>query len=313
MKKHLLKKIFHLSGGLILVLLLGMGFFGQGIDVVYSYRGELISVWNPKEFVGGILATFVLFEFYLGVYLISLFIFLALSKFFIIELKKYSFTFFLLICFMMLGYPLYLGMTNALRQGVALGFFVYFVSELKNNNKISFSLKNIFLLSCLFFSHSFGALLVLNFCLYYLLNKIFRNSFIYVSIFSGLLLITIDVLRGVGEYAGDPTGSDNRLPMFVAICFVIFFYSLKFKNSKFIYEEILFYYIISLFVFSLRYLDNSLVYERLMWVPLLSTLLLFPRFFSDYCNGAVLKLALLTIYGLLAFLNLIMVGFNYYD
>jgi hypothetical protein len=177
--------------GFFLIFLIGYGYFGEGIDVVYSYRLNENVAWKASEFAGGFLATLTFSGFYLGVYASSLILFLALYNFYKKELFFSPLIFSFVIFTLMFSWPFFLGVSNALRQGLSLSCLIILLSIIKNNPRFFYSPFFILFFLILLFSHSYGSFLAINFILFFILHRYF-SSIRLISIFSGLFLIIFD-------------------------------------------------------------------------------------------------------------------------
>jgi hypothetical protein len=270
-------------------------------------------IWKPTEIIGGLVATFTIYNIYLGVYLASLILYLSLIYFFKGELKKNSFYYLICIILLMLSWPLFLGTTNALRQGLSISIFIALISVIKNNSNFNlfFIFKLLTLIIILALSHSYGLLLAINFIFFYLFFIKIKIPLFFTIILSSFLLFLIDDFRDGVEYIADPTGFDSRLPIAICAGLTIIFFNIFINKSRALYINIILFFCATIYLFSFKYFNNSLVYERLMWVPVVCSLLVMSDFFKNH-RLIGYKSILIYIYFFYCVLSIYAIGFNYY-
>tara|TARA_A100001035_G_C27773776_1_gene497811 strand:- start:1068 stop:2102 length:1035 start_codon:yes stop_codon:yes gene_type:complete len=257
MKKLLL---FSLSIIFIMIIVSSQGFLGSNLDIC-AYRVIPNDPFRLIEFVGGHIATLTYKSNYIAPYFISSLLFISfffyinkiLKKLSIYQKSKlftnkqrelYSLT---IATSSLLIWPFYIYLTNALRQGVAIGFAVVTLNLLISDN---FKFKNFLLLISFLlvaFSHRSGLLFIFamgfSFFQSALINKInFSqvNKKILSIVTSIIAVFGIIQITGIDKYVHKTLGFEMGIPLMILSIFSIFLLLSRYNIQKSVFPFTLF-------------------------------------------------------------------------
>ena len=293
---------------IIFSVLVGSGLYGYGIDYYGAYSKGF--EWSRSkainfDYIGYKIATLIIFDYYIGVY-ITTFILALSAGYFIkahLEFKQsYSIVFFLFILVICVHtWPIIMSTSNAMRQGLVMSFI--FLSLSFSFNKKYYWM--IFFSILALIMHKTGPLFVAIIFVTSVMNKILESFHpqikTLINFLSGISMFffTFFLLKNFILPADiEPTRiikNDFRLPfVLISVIYIIFFLYFKPLN-KYIYFLSLYYFSF----ISLAFLMNGLnwQYERL------GMMMLIPYIMS---YGAILKKNFYRIYLVLVYSALLL-------
>lgn len=264
------------------------GFFGFNVDYI-NYKNNPNSFWTVTEFIGGHLATLTINDVFIGPFCVSLLIGLSLG-YFLMNLPKLFMSrknitglnivfihFFIMFC-----WPIFIGMTNSLRQGTSVGFMFLFFGLFLNNKKNYFLIFVSFIL--LSFSHKMAQFFLPVILLSIFLSKVKNDNnhflIILIQIFFSILVYSFLYFYGFLEHDDNySTGLD--LTYFIAILGFIGFTYIITKKDIDDQSFFLSIFYIGSFISSLFFIQNSILYERISWFNFILSLFLFFTFLEN--------------------------------
>jgi hypothetical protein len=305
-----LKSFFIILITIFFSLLTGLGLYGYGHDFYASYSQSNITTWGTwNDKLGFVISTLTLFNFHIGVYLVSGILAACtgiLLKKFLLKREINSIYFFIILYLITLHtWPIIMSTSNAMRQGITMSFLFLFLTYYET--KIDKKLLLFILFSIL--SHSSGLFFLFIFFNVLFLKKLSINfkSDLYIRSFYlayGIICLFLTIaLVMLHEGSKEPTriiGGDFRLPFLLINIMYIFLLTYKFSFLR-LHNLNLFMYIFSFIAPAILFLGFNWEYERInMMVTILYILafsILLKKKISQYFLIASLSsLLLLTIY-----------------
>lgn len=308
---------------LIVLFSLSVGFnlWGQGIDAVYSYsKGYKYFAGRTYEIFGNIISTIHFNNILLFPFLGTLITAFCLYRYFR-DACSHSYSLYFSAC-LVLSWPLFLGLTNALRQGLTLVLFILMFSfcfSAKPPFRPSFILTLFGTLA--FLSHTSGKILACFLFIYLVLKHFLPSAFekrwplIFIPPCMALAIFLPDFRAKLSHYELSGTFSTGlRIEIFsIILCTFIFGACIQY----FRYFSSCDYFIIFIslcFCFvTVPVLSNSLLAERLLWIPTFSALLLFPRLLQRVLFANQYYIGSLLTYTASSVLSLAYIGFKFYN
>ena len=314
MKKILL---FSLIIILLLIIFSSLGFFGSNVDIC-AYRIIPNTKFRSIEFIGGRIATLTYKSNYIAPYFISSLLFL--SFFFYINkiLKKLSsygksklFTesqremYALSIATSsLLIWPFYPYLTNALRQGAAIGFVLILMNLFISD---SFRFKNFFFLIIsllVTFSHRTGIFFIFSLVFSSLQNLLINNINFYINkkiitlIISIIGALVIVYITGIEDHgAMHSPGYDLGIPLLLFSIITIIILLSKYSINKSIFPIDLFNINIFFSLLIIFIYKNSFASERLFPFLLISLLPIMLEIFVKYFKQSILTIFIFIFLG----------------
>ena len=328
-KKLKVKKYITFSSVIILLvatlyaLIVGWGWYGFGSDYYFAYIQGM--EWNnpnakPFDFLGFKVATLVINEFYIGVYIVT-FIMTLSTGFLIRECIKfkqsYSLIFFLLIFLIAIHtWPIIMSTSNAMRQGLTMSFmFLTLISSFRKNYywMIFFSpfaifmhKSGLFLIVCIF---------VATFSSELLKTYSHKRKAIINFLFGTFLLISIYYFFDIFIIKEDFVitriiGGDFRWPfVFIGFVYVVlsFFYKSLLDNSFSLSLYFMSFAILPILMHGLNW-----QYERFGMIILIPYILSFGFILNKRSYKMYLILSFFLLYLLTIYTGMYSIGLKHY-
>ena len=291
LKNNYLITIFLVS--VLYSLFVGSGLYGFGSDYYTTY--SKFSNYSPKplykDWFGYKISTLNLYDFYIGIYLISFIICFSTGKliynFFKIN-KNSSLVFFIILFLIIIHtWPILKSSNTALRQGLAMSFLYLSICAL-NKNKI---MKSIFFITTTLFSHTSGPFFFVIYILALFLKSSFKIPLLKKNKFLSLIIINIMTILFYFylNYSRDTSipgkiyGADFS-SVFFYINIVLILVSTRYLNFLFHNNFFLYSYIFLFFSMPIYLCDLYTQYERLNMMMVIMNIFVFSLVFKKNHN-----------------------------